>query len=147
MERLWSALGASEDHDVLTFTKSAPHSIQSQTAHTLIVNNCFCHDRSISEPAAIKIIWLWAWARNDCWRIKMSFSPRATCCDHCFKVYSFAVVDEVHKSSTWVKVQIRIKQYYSSTSTAFLILLEWKYKSIQFFMYLSQKVLIGRFIS
>ncbi len=26
--------------------------------HTPIVSNCFCHDRFISEPAAIKIIWL-----------------------------------------------------------------------------------------
>ncbi len=46
------------------------------------------------------------------------------------------VVDEVHKSSTWVKVQIRIIKYYSSKSTAFSILLEWKYKSTQFVVYL-----------
>ncbi len=58
----------------------------------------------------------------------------------------FAVVDKVHRSSTWVKVQIRIIKYYSSKSTAFSILLEWKYKSTQFFMYLSKKVLIDRFI-
>ncbi len=59
-----------------------------------------------------------------------------------------AVVDEVHKSSTWVKVQIRIIKYYSSKSksTVFSILLEWKYKSTRFFMYLSKKVLIDRFI-
>ncbi len=51
------------------------------------------------------------------------------------------VVDKVHRSSTWVKVQIRIVKYYSSKSksTAFSILLEWKYKSTQFFMYLSKK--------
>ncbi len=59
-----------------------------------------------------------------------------------------AVVGKVHRSSTWVKVQIRIIKYYSikSKSTAFSILLEWKYKSTQFFMYLSKKVLIDRFI-
>ncbi len=59
-----------------------------------------------------------------------------------------AVVVKVHRSSTWVKVQIRILKYYSSKSksTAFSILLEWKYKSTQFFMYLSKKVLIDRFI-
>ncbi len=58
------------------------------------------------------------------------------------------VVVKVHRSSTWVKVQIRILKYYSSKSksTAFSILLEWKYKSTQFFMYLSKKVLIDRFI-
>ncbi len=44
--------------------KSVPHSIQNHTAHTLIMSNCCCHDRSISESAAIKIIWLWAQARN-----------------------------------------------------------------------------------
>ncbi len=53
-------------------------SIQNHTAHTLIVINCCCHDRSISEPATIKIIWLRAQARNDCWRV--SFGPRATFC-------------------------------------------------------------------
>ncbi len=39
-------------------------------------------------------------------------------------------------------------KYYSSKSksTAFSILLEWKYKSTQFFMHLSKKVLIDRFI-
>ncbi len=59
-----------------------------------------------------------------------------------------SVVDKVHRSSTWVKVQIRIIKYYSSKSksTAFSILLEWKYKSTTFFMYLSKKVLIDRFI-
>ncbi len=58
------------------------------------------------------------------------------------------VVDKVHRSSTWVKVQIRIIKYYSSKSksTAFSILLKWKNKSTQFFMYLSKKVLIDRFI-
>ncbi len=58
------------------------------------------------------------------------------------------VLGKVHRSSTWVKVQIRIIKYYSSKSksTAFLILLEWKYKSTQFFIYLSKKVLIDRFI-
>ncbi len=58
------------------------------------------------------------------------------------------VVGKVHRSSTWVKVQIRIIKYYSSKSksTAFSILLEWKYKSTQFFMYLNKKVLIDRFI-
>ncbi len=58
------------------------------------------------------------------------------------------VVVKVHRSSTWVKVQIHILKYYSSKSksTAFSILLEWKYKSTQFFMYLSKKVLIDRFI-
>ncbi len=76
---------------------------------------------------------------------------------HSFSVYIFAclfnfgpkpVVVKVHRSSTWVKVQIRILKYYSSKSksTAFSILLEWKYKSTQFFMYLSKKVLIDRFI-
>ncbi len=62
--------------------------------------------------------------------------------------HKLAVVDKVHRSSTWVKVQIRIIKYYSSKSksTAFSILLEWKYKSTQFFMYLSKKVLIDRFI-
>ncbi len=61
---------------------------------------------------------------------------------------SISVVDKVHRSSTWVKVQIRIIKYYSSKSksTAFSILLEWKYKSTPFFMYLSKKVLIDRFI-
>ncbi len=59
-----------------------------------------------------------------------------------------AVVGKVHRSSTWVKVQIGIIKYYSSKSksTAFSILLEWKYKSTQFLMYLSKKVLIDRFI-
>ncbi len=47
-----------------------------------------------------------------------------------------SVVDKVHRSSTWVKVQIRIIKYYSSKSTAFSILLEWKYKSTRFFMLL-----------
>ncbi len=63
-------------------------------------------------------------------------------------VIVWAVVDKVHRSSTWVKVQIRIIKYYSSKSksTAFSILLEWKYKSTKFFMYLSKKVLIDRFI-
>ncbi len=58
------------------------------------------------------------------------------------------VVGKVHRSSTWVKVQIRIIKYYSSKSksTAFSILLEWKYKSTKIFMYLSKKVLIDRFI-
>ncbi len=62
--------------------------------------------------------------------------------------YIWSVVGKVHRSSTWVKVQIRIIKYYSikSKSTAFSILLEWKYKSTQFFMYLSKKVLIDRFI-
>ncbi len=62
--------------------------------------------------------------------------------------YLCPVVVKVHRSSTWVKVQIRIIKYYSSKSksTAFSILLEWKYKSTQFFMYLSKKVLIDRFI-
>ncbi len=59
--------------------------------------------------------------------------------------YEAAVVDEVHKSSTWVKVQIHIIKYYSSKSTDFSILLEWKYKSTQFFMYLSKKVPIDLF--
>ncbi len=65
-----------------------------------------------------------------------------------FESALLAVVDKVHRSSTWVKVQIRIIKYYSSKSksTAFSILLEWKYKSTQFFMYLSKKVLIDRFI-
>ncbi len=64
------------------------------------------------------------------------------------KIHLYSVVDKVHRSSTWVKVQIRIIKYYSSKSksTAFSILLEWKYKSTQFFMYLSKKVLIDRFI-
>ncbi len=62
--------------------------------------------------------------------------------------WQIPVVDKVHRSSTWVKVQLRIVKYYSSKSksTAFSILLEWKYKSTQFFMYLSKKVLIDRFI-
>ncbi len=70
---------------------------------------------------------------NDFWRIMWHWRP---------------VVDKVHRSSTWVKVQIRIIKYYSSKSksTAFSILLEWKYKSTQFCMYLSKKVLIDRFI-
>ncbi len=39
-------------------------------------------------------------------------------------------------------------KYYTSKikSTAFSIVLEWKYKSTHFFMYLSKKVLIDRFI-
>ncbi len=37
---------------------------------------------------------------------------------------TLAAVDEVHKSSTIVKVQICIIKYYSSKSTAFSILLE-----------------------
>ncbi len=63
-------------------------------------------------------------------------------------LHLLSVVVKVHRSSTWVKVQIRIIKYYSikSKSTAFSILLEWKYKSTQFFMYLSKKVLIDRFI-
>ncbi len=66
----------------------------------------------------------------------------------CAREHFYPVVDKVHRSSTWVKVQIRIVKYYSSKSksTAFSILLEWKYKSTQFFMYLSKKVLINRFI-
>ncbi len=58
-----------------------------------------------------------------------------------------SVVGKVHRSRTWVKVQIGIIKYYSSKSksTAFSILLEWKFKSTQFFMYLSKKVLIDRF--
>ncbi len=70
MKQWWSALGASENHDVPTCKKSTPHSIQNHTALTLIVSNRCCHDRSISEPAAIKIIWLRARARNYCWRAK-----------------------------------------------------------------------------
>ncbi len=65
---------------------------------------------------------------------------------HLESTVSEAVVDKVHRSSTWVKVQIRIIKFYSSKSTAFSILLEWKYKSTTFFMYLSKKVLIDRFI-
>ncbi len=47
-----------------------------------------------------------------------------------------AVVEEVHKSSTWVKGQIHIIKCYSSKSksTAFSILLEWKYKSTIFYV-------------
>ncbi len=58
-----------------------------------------------------------------------------------FSILTQAVVVKVHRSSTWVKVQIRILKYYSSKSksTAFSILLEWKYKSTPFFMYLSKK--------
>ncbi len=69
-------------------------------------------------------------------------------CSMEYGVSRLAVVVKVHRSSTWVKVQIRILKYYSSKSksTAFSILLEWKYKSTQFFMYLSKKVLIDRFI-
>ncbi len=52
IEWLWNALRASENHNVPTFKKSAPHSIQNRIAHTLIVSNCW----SISEPVAIKII-------------------------------------------------------------------------------------------
>ncbi len=65
---------------------------------------------------------------------------------HQHKCHVSAVVDKVQ--STWVKVQIRIIKYYSSKSksTAFSILLEWKYKSTRFFMYLSKKVPIDRFI-
>ncbi len=37
----------------------------------LWLSNFCCHDRSISEPAAIKIIWLLAWARNYCWRASL----------------------------------------------------------------------------
>ncbi len=54
------------------------------------------------------------------------------------------MVDKVHKSSTWVKVQIHILKYYYSKSTAFSILREWKYTKKT--MYLSKKVLIDRFI-
>ncbi len=66
----------------------------------------------------------------------------------CFCGDISTVVDKVHRSSTWVKVQIRMVKYYSSKSksTAFSILLEWKYKSTKVFMYLSKKVLIDRFI-
>ncbi len=43
MERWWSALGASENHDALTFKKSAPPSIQNHTAplrsHTLVYSD------------------------------------------------------------------------------------------------------------
>ncbi len=82
MERWWSALGTSENHDAPTFKISAPPSSPNHTtplrSHTLIVSNCFCHDRFISEPAAIKIIWLRARARYYCWRV--SFGPRAACC-------------------------------------------------------------------
>ncbi len=50
-----------------------------RSAHTLIVSNCCCHERSISEPAAIKIMWLrQARARYYCWWA--SFGPRAACC-------------------------------------------------------------------
>ncbi len=58
----WSGGGASENHDAPTCKKSAPRSSQKHTAllraplrsSTLIVSNCCCHDRSISEPATIK---------------------------------------------------------------------------------------------
>ncbi len=78
----------------------------------------------------------WPWSRYSCMCV---YVWRCVCC---------SVVVKVHRSSTWVKVQIRIIKYYSSKSksTAFSILLEWKYKSTQFFMYLSKKVLIDRFI-
>ncbi len=82
MELWWSALGTSENHDAQTFKKSAPRSSPNHTAplrsHTLIVSNRFCHDRFISEPAAIEIVWLRARARYYCWRV--SFGPRAACC-------------------------------------------------------------------
>ncbi len=51
----WSALRASENHDVPTFKKSAPRSIQNHTAHNLIVSNCCCHNRF--KPSTFKIIW------------------------------------------------------------------------------------------
>ncbi len=58
----WSSGGALLERvkttTVPTCKKSTPHSIQNHTALTLIVSNRCCHDRSISEPAAIKIIWL-----------------------------------------------------------------------------------------
>ncbi len=47
-------------------------------SHTLVVSNYCCHDRSISEPAAIKIIWLWTRARYYCWQA--SFGLWAACC-------------------------------------------------------------------
>ncbi len=40
-------------------------------SRTRIVINYCCHDRSISEPAAIKIIWLRVRARYYCWRAKI----------------------------------------------------------------------------
>ncbi len=58
--------------------QSESHRSTPLRSHTLIVSNRFCHDRFISEPAAIKIIWLRARARYYCWRV--SFGPRAACC-------------------------------------------------------------------
>ncbi len=84
MERWWSALGPDENHNAPTFKKSAPCSIQNRSAplplsaHTLIESTGCCHDRSISEPAAIKIIWLRAPVRYYFWRA--SSGPRAACC-------------------------------------------------------------------
>ncbi len=56
----WSALGASENHGVQTFKKYIQITLLHSTlrSYTLIVSNCCCHDRSILEPAAIKIIQL-----------------------------------------------------------------------------------------
>ncbi len=39
-------------------TLLAPVKITPLHSHTLIVSNCCCHDRFISEPAAMKIIWM-----------------------------------------------------------------------------------------
>ncbi len=52
------------------------------------------------------------------------------CMCFCVAEVFFLFSHKVHRSSTWVKVQIRIIKYYSSKSksTAFSILLEWKYK-------------------
>ncbi len=97
-------------------------------------------------------LWL---ARNRKWKSETMYGTKPIhsniVLDHhafCYLVVYQPVVVKVHRSSTWVKVQIRIIKYYSSKSksTAFSILLEWKYKSTQFFMYLSKKVLIDRFI-
>ncbi len=85
---------------------------------------------------------------GDSWCTDSSFISILVKLSQVFESALLAVVDKVHRSSTWVKVQIRIIKYYSSKSksTAFSILLEWKYKSTQFFMYLSKKVLIDIFI-
>ncbi len=105
-------------------------------AHCKLLFSVFCVllIRLITCDMTYNQVW-WPHTRNLCSAINPSKAHTHT-------------ASGGHRSSTWVKVQIRVIKYYSSKSksTAFSILLEWKYKSTQFFMYLSKKVLIDRFI-
>ncbi len=65
-----------------------------RSAHILIVSNGCCHDKSISELATTKIIWLQAWARYYCWRA--SCGPRPPVADHCRRLSSG------HTMVTWL---------------------------------------------